>query len=274
MIGTVDYLAPEQAIDSHKVDERADIYSLGCTLYFMLKGDAPFPQGTIPQRLMQHQTAEPAAIRDTRPDAPEELIAICRKMMAKAAADRYQNADEVVQAISEWLGDGVAPAADLGEMLNGPPPGPSQNEDLTLMPLDDEPDRRGAAKPSDSKASGIGSKSGVKAAGSSGIKTGPSASNALEGVSVDPTGSKPRSGVKSGARPLSEVPKPDPLVDELMAASALPPTEHLRSPPLSTATRMHSEEFSSPIWMIVGISVLGAGLIVGAIIALIVYTGI
>ena len=55
MIGTVDYLSPEQALDSHKVDARVDIYSLGCTLYFMLTGDAPFPQGTIPQRLMQHQ---------------------------------------------------------------------------------------------------------------------------------------------------------------------------------------------------------------------------
>ena len=74
----------EQALDSHKVDARADIYSLGCTLYFMLTGDAPFPQGTIPQRLMQHQSAEPTDIRKTRPDAPEELLAICRKMMAKS----------------------------------------------------------------------------------------------------------------------------------------------------------------------------------------------
>ncbi len=105
MIGTVDYLAPEQALDSHKVDGRADIYSLGCTLYFMLSGDSPFPQGTIPQRLMQHQSAEPADIRKLRPDAPRALIDICSKMMAKSLTDRYQSGDEVADAISLWLGD-------------------------------------------------------------------------------------------------------------------------------------------------------------------------
>ena len=108
MIGTVDYLSPEQALDSHKVDARVDIYSLGCTLYFMLTGDAPFPQGTIPQRLLQHQSAEPPDIRKLRPDCPEELIAICRKMMAKSADDRYQSAAEVSQALSEYLGDGAS----------------------------------------------------------------------------------------------------------------------------------------------------------------------
>jgi serine/threonine-protein kinase len=105
MIGTVDYLAPEQALDSHKVDARADIYSLGCTLYFMLSGDAPFPQGTIPQRLIQHQSAEPTDIREFRPDAPSELIAICKKMMAKSVDERYQSADEVAAALADWLGD-------------------------------------------------------------------------------------------------------------------------------------------------------------------------
>lgn len=270
MIGTVDYLSPEQAIDSHKVDARVDIYSLGCTLYFMLVGDAPFPQGTIPQRLMQHQSAEPTSIRQFRPDAPEELIAICRKMMAKAASDRYQTADDVVEALAEWLGNGAP--ADASEMFSPPPLGPSQNEDLTLAPLDDEPSVRGGPKPGDSKASGIGSKSGVKAAGSSGIKTGPSSSSVRD-VSGEPSGAKPRSGVKSGVKPGGEAPKSDPLMDALMSAPALPPTETLRSAPL-TATRMHADEMRSPIWMVVGMGVLGAGLIVGAIIALVWYTGI
>ena len=103
MIGTVDYLAPEQAIDSHSVDARADIYSLGCTLYFLLTGDAPFPQGTIPQRLLQHQSGEPADICLTRPDAPPALVNICRKMMAKKAEDRYQTAEDVAQALADWL---------------------------------------------------------------------------------------------------------------------------------------------------------------------------
>ena len=66
VLGTADYLAPEQALDSHGVDARADIYSLGCTLYFLLTGHPPFPEGTIPQRLMAHQSGEPADIRKIR----------------------------------------------------------------------------------------------------------------------------------------------------------------------------------------------------------------
>ena len=60
VLGTADYLAPEQALDSHTVDHRADIYSLGCTLYYLLTGHAPFPEGTLPQRLLMHQTQMPA----------------------------------------------------------------------------------------------------------------------------------------------------------------------------------------------------------------------
>lgn len=103
ILGTADYLAPEQAIDSHNVDARADIYSLGCTLYFCLTGHAPFPFGTIPQRLMAHQKEIPTSIFSDRPDAPNDLVEICEKMMAKKAADRYQSAGEVVQTLTRWL---------------------------------------------------------------------------------------------------------------------------------------------------------------------------
>ena len=67
MLGTVDYLAPEQAIDSHLVDPRADIYSLGGTLYFALTGHPPFPTGTLAQRVVMHQTKDPQAIEEERP---------------------------------------------------------------------------------------------------------------------------------------------------------------------------------------------------------------
>lgn len=103
VMGTADYLAPEQALDSHTVDSRADIYSLGCTLYFLLTGHPPFPDGTLPQRLMMHQTKEPPAITKDRPDCPPELIAIVKKMMAKRTKDRYQSAGEVRDALSAWL---------------------------------------------------------------------------------------------------------------------------------------------------------------------------
>ena len=103
VLGTADYLAPEQAIDSHQVDARADIYSLGCTLYFALTGHPPFTDGTLVQRLLAHQTKTPPAVSYERPDIDPSLLAILGKMMAKKAADRYQSAIEVSEALSRWL---------------------------------------------------------------------------------------------------------------------------------------------------------------------------
>ncbi|HEX5445441.1 MAG TPA: serine/threonine-protein kinase [Pirellulales bacterium] len=118
VLGTADYLAPEQAVNSHTVDSRVDIYSLGCTLYFVLTGHPPFPEGTLTERLMKHQTAEPAAITRDRPDAPAELVAICTRMMAKSPDARYQTAAEVSAALSAWLtqrrGEERLPTIDTG----------------------------------------------------------------------------------------------------------------------------------------------------------------
>ncbi len=105
VLGTADYLAPEQAIDSHKVDARADIYSLGCTFYFTLTGHPPFTEGTLVQRLFAHQTKMPKPVSEERPDAPAGLMAILDKMMAKKSADRYQSAAEVAQALTRWLAE-------------------------------------------------------------------------------------------------------------------------------------------------------------------------
>ncbi len=103
VLGTADFLAPEQAINSHNVDSRADIYSLGCTFYFLLTRHAPFEQGSLAQRLMAHQTQEPPAVTTYRSDIPESLTAILVKMMAKKADDRYQTADEVSTALKDWI---------------------------------------------------------------------------------------------------------------------------------------------------------------------------
>jgi eukaryotic-like serine/threonine-protein kinase len=103
VLGTADYLAPEQARDSHGVDARADIYGLGCSLYFLLTGHPPFVGGTLPQRLMMHQKDPPPSILLDRPDAPPDLVDICMKMLAKNPADRYQSADETAKALVQWL---------------------------------------------------------------------------------------------------------------------------------------------------------------------------
>jgi serine/threonine-protein kinase len=103
VLGTADYLAPEQAINSHDVDHRVDIYSLGCTLYYVLTGHPPFPEGSLAQRLAMHQSKEPANIRDQRPDVPDALVAICQKMMAKKPANRFQTSADVAEALRGFL---------------------------------------------------------------------------------------------------------------------------------------------------------------------------
>ena len=95
-----DYLAPEQALNSSKPDPRIDIYSLGCTLYFLLVGTPPFGDGSVSDTLLKHQTAMPTPIDQLRPDVPKELAQICAKMMAKTPADRYQTAVEVAAALA------------------------------------------------------------------------------------------------------------------------------------------------------------------------------
>ncbi len=103
VLGTADYLAPEQARNSHNVDARADIYGLGCTLYYLLVGHVPFPDGTLAQRIAAHQKRMPTPIREERPDVPDDLAAICWKMMAKDPNDRQQSAQEVVDDLTCWL---------------------------------------------------------------------------------------------------------------------------------------------------------------------------
>jgi serine/threonine protein kinase len=103
VLGTADYISPEQAIDSHKVDHRTDIYSLGCTLYFLLTGHPPFNSGSLAQRLIAHQTKPAPPITAERPDVPASLIAIMEKMMAKKEPDRFQTAQDVADELAAWL---------------------------------------------------------------------------------------------------------------------------------------------------------------------------
>ena len=103
VLGTADYLAPEQAV-SNVVDIRADIYALGGSLYYMLTGQPPFPEGTIAAKLMAHQTREPRPVTEFRKDVPAELLAVLRKMMAKRPEDRYKTPHELLEAMARWTG--------------------------------------------------------------------------------------------------------------------------------------------------------------------------
>jgi serine/threonine protein kinase len=109
VLGTADYLAPEQALDSHSVDIRADIYSLGATFYYCLTGRSPFNEGSVAQKLIWHQTRQPKPIRSLRADAPEELVAVIERMMAKDPAQRHQTPQAVADALEAWTQQPIAP---------------------------------------------------------------------------------------------------------------------------------------------------------------------
>ncbi len=122
VLGTADYLAPEQAVDSHGVDARADIYGLGCSLYFLLTGHPPFTEGTLTQRLMSHQKDPPPDICNDREDAPPGLVDICLRMMAKKPADRYRDCADVARVLGDWLveqGAGDEPESDAAPDASG-----------------------------------------------------------------------------------------------------------------------------------------------------------
>ncbi len=103
VLGTADYVAPEQVANSHTADTRADIYALGATLYYLLAGHPPFPNGTVREKLMWHRTKEPASLRAVRPEVPAWLIAIVDKMMAKDPKDRYQTPAQVATELEYRL---------------------------------------------------------------------------------------------------------------------------------------------------------------------------
>ncbi len=112
VLGTADYVAPEQARDSHGADIRADVYSLGCTFYFLLTGTPPFhARKSLGQKLMAHQAEQPASVRASRPEVSQELAAVLEKMLEKAPEDRYQTPAELFDALEPWTRNAIAPPA-------------------------------------------------------------------------------------------------------------------------------------------------------------------
>lgn len=265
VLGTADYLAPEQAVDSHAVDERADIYSLGCTLYFSLTGHPPFTDGTLVQRLLAHQTKSPPPIRKQRPDVPESLVAIVEKMMQKRKDDRYQSAAEVAAALSKWLvengGDAwrrshaelVARFAGLDALTKPQASGDSKILKEAAAKKDEPVAEPVAAKP----ASFDRPTAGGKAKGKSGVRP---AINSRTAPEIVPP---------AAPAPAPEARRTPPTTDEGSVSNpnwiAAPPTAPLAAPQLPPVIKTSADNRFDRRIITIAALVLGAVLLIAGI---------
>ena len=122
MLGTPDFIAPEQIADAQKADIRADIYSLGCTLYYLLSGGPPFHGTSLYDVLTAHHSMDAKPLNLTRPEVPAGLGTLVAKMMAKEPARRFQTPGEVAQALTEFFKPGAQPMSGSSAELPRPVP--------------------------------------------------------------------------------------------------------------------------------------------------------
>jgi serine/threonine protein kinase len=122
VIGTPDFMSPEQAKNSSTVDGRSDLYSLGCTFYYLLVGHAPFRQGSTLEKLLQHQMDPPPHVQLLRPDIPDEVAAILHTLLAKSPEDRFQSGTALATALEPWSIFDAKDQARKSSMQLSPPP--------------------------------------------------------------------------------------------------------------------------------------------------------
>jgi len=141
LMGTPDFIAAEQAADPHRADIRSDLYSLGCTFYYLLSGDVPFPGGSAVDKLFRHQGEDAVPIERYNPSVPPAVAAIVRRLMAKKPADRYQTPAELAAALTPLVEPGAertvissnAPTLSEGLELTPPPQGDEGSFDFSSV---------------------------------------------------------------------------------------------------------------------------------------------
>jgi serine/threonine protein kinase len=102
IVGSMDYIAPEQTLDACGVDGRADVYGMGCTLYYALTGKPPFPGGSSRDKVLRHRNEEPALLTERNPEVPPRFAELVHRMMAKDPAKRLASAEAARRELAAW----------------------------------------------------------------------------------------------------------------------------------------------------------------------------
>ncbi len=243
VLGTADYVAPEQTVNSHDVDVRADLYSLGATFYFLLAGHPPFPEGTISQKLIAHQTRKPTPIRQLRPDIPVELAAIVEGLMEKSLDERFQSPAEVYEALLPFVQNPV--------ML------PTEEEMPVLSPAARDSMSHGSGGSSANMSGSFRQDSAILRADimqRSGRHQAPAGAVRTSGVMPPPmsgppggrgSGLMPRPGAGSSVKMSPTFFDPPPMASALGSA-ALPPVPNPTGPTNETPARMGQSTERTP----------------------------
>ena len=184
VMGTPDYLSPEQARSLHDVDSRSDLYSLGCAFYYLLTGSVPFPGGTTLEKLVRHGAEQPKPVQERRPDIPAPVAAIAHRLLAKKPEDRVQTAAELAEVLAPFAADAGNAAWVTIEALPADAKMPGSSDRL--------PRPEPAGETQDDPWANLGDTDGEIPAGITPVEVGP------EPVHADRSGRTPRHAEERG----------------------------------------------------------------------------